>query len=254
MNELVTRTWNDTPISRRASDGYVNATAMCKAEERRWNDYVRLDRTQEYIAALTETLCGAAVAGNPATGISMIKTIQGGTPELQGTWIHPRLAVDLARWISPAFAVWMDGWFLEGAEPTATNRLDEIERVFNLLSKIGPIRPAHRDILQDLVMDTLTPNTATNESEPTGYQVTVTEAWRNVTGRKLAQNESSSIGRKIANTWRKEFGTEPPTAKTVVDGVARDVCRYDQKWLESKIRGMGQGNRIVGIVKKGVGL
>jgi len=39
--------------------------------------------------------------------------IQGGRPELQGTWIHPRLAVDLARWICPSFAVWMDGWFLE---------------------------------------------------------------------------------------------------------------------------------------------
>jgi len=250
VNELITRTWNDTPISRRASDGYVNATAMCKAEGKRWNDYVRLDRTQEYIAALTETLCGATVAGNPVTGISVIRTIQGGTPELQGTWIHPRLAVDLARWISPAFAVWMDGWFLESvaqpAEPVTTTRLDEIERVFNLLSKIGPIRPAHRDILQDLVMETLASDTVS-----TGYQVTVTEAWRNVTGRKLAQNESSSIGRKIANTWRKEFGTEPPTAKTVVDGVARDVCRYDQKWLESKIRSMGQGSRIVGIVKKG---
>ena len=38
---------------------------------------------------------------------------QGGAAHLQGTWVHPRLAVDLARWISPAFAVWMDGWFLE---------------------------------------------------------------------------------------------------------------------------------------------
>lgn len=240
MNELITRTWNDTLISRRASDGYVNATAMCKAEGKRWNDYVRLDRTQEYIAALTEPSCGAAVAGNPVTGISVIRTFQGGTPELQGTWIHPRLAVDLARWISPAFAVWMDGWFLEGAESVPVDRIGEIERVFNLLSKIGPIRPAHRDILQDLVMGTLTPDTATSNPMPTGYQVTVTEAWRNVTGRKLTHSESSGIGRKIANTWRKEFGTEPPTAKTVIDGVARDVCRYDQKWLESKIRGMGR--------------
>ncbi len=27
--------------------------------------------------------------------------------------MHPRVAVDLARWCSPEFAVWMDGWFLE---------------------------------------------------------------------------------------------------------------------------------------------
>lgn len=31
----------------------------------------------------------------------------------EGTWIHPRLAVDFARWISADFAVWMDSWFLE---------------------------------------------------------------------------------------------------------------------------------------------
>ena len=36
---LVVRSWNDTPISRRTSDGYINATAMCKANAKRWTDY-----------------------------------------------------------------------------------------------------------------------------------------------------------------------------------------------------------------------
>jgi hypothetical protein len=31
--------------------------------------------------------------------------------------VHPRIAVDLARWLHPEFAVWMDGWFLEGVTP-----------------------------------------------------------------------------------------------------------------------------------------
>lgn len=124
---LTVRIWNDAGISRRDSDGYVNATAMCQANGKRWENYHRCQRTQEYIAALSQHL--GAVMGNPTTGIEpqssfgaavalnratgLVHTIQGGTPALQGTWIHPRLAVDLARWISPAFAVWMDGWFLE---------------------------------------------------------------------------------------------------------------------------------------------
>jgi hypothetical protein len=111
------RFWQGTAIQRREADGFVNATAMCKAGGKRWNHYITLDRTQEYMAALAsvapEKPCGAAVAGIPATGSALIHTVQGGTPALQGTWIHPRLAIDLARWISPAFAVWMDGWFLE---------------------------------------------------------------------------------------------------------------------------------------------
>ena len=105
---LTARAWNGISISRRISDGYVNATAMCQAGGKKWNDYVRLARSQAYITAL------AAVAGNPATGnAGLILVIQGGPPHLQGTWIHPRLAIDLARWISAPFAVWMDGWFLE---------------------------------------------------------------------------------------------------------------------------------------------
>lgn len=115
------REWNGTAIQRRA-DGFINATAMCQAGGKRLNDYTRLDRTIEYIEALrlaltAETHCGAAVAGFPATLSDVIEVNQGGLPHLQGTWIHPRLAVDLARWISPAFAVWMDGWFLEQMEP-----------------------------------------------------------------------------------------------------------------------------------------
>jgi hypothetical protein len=108
---MESRVWNGTPIHRRAADGYVNATAMCKAGRKLWKNYHQNDRARSYIAALS------AVAGNPATeDHGLIHTIKGGRPELQGTWVHPRLAVDLARWISPAFAVWMDGWFLEVAQ------------------------------------------------------------------------------------------------------------------------------------------
>ena len=113
------REWNGCAIQRRQADGFVNATAMCRAGGKRWNHYASNERTREYICALAasvgvQTPCAAAVAGFPATGIhGLIHVIKGGSPELQGTWIHPRLAIDLARWISPSFAVWMDGWFLE---------------------------------------------------------------------------------------------------------------------------------------------
>ena len=102
---IVVRTWNDAPISRRDSDGYADATAMCQANGKLWGNYRQLDRTTDYITALAD-----------ATGLQpaqLIISTKGGPAHLQGTWIHPRLAVDLARWISPAFAVWMDGWFLD---------------------------------------------------------------------------------------------------------------------------------------------
>ena len=113
------REWNGCAIQRRQVDGFVNATAMCRAGGKRWTLYAANDRTRQYICALGASIglhipCAAAEVGFPTSGIpGLIDVIKGGRPELQGTWIHPRLAVDLARWISPAFAVWMDGWFLE---------------------------------------------------------------------------------------------------------------------------------------------
>ena len=114
--QIEARVWNGHPIHRRQVDGYVNASAMCRAGGKRWNHYVTNDRTTEYLQALSGS------AGIPAD--LLVASIGTGPNHLRGTWIHPRLAVDLARWISPQFAVWMDGWFLEQFTtplPTTTN-------------------------------------------------------------------------------------------------------------------------------------
>jgi hypothetical protein len=111
MGGIEQRQWRGTDIQRRSHDGYVNATAMCSAGGKRWNHYVTNDRTSEYLQALSGS------AGIPAD--RLVASVVTGPNELRGTWVHPRLAVDLARWISPAFAVWMDGWFLEGLQRSA---------------------------------------------------------------------------------------------------------------------------------------
>ncbi len=105
------RQWHGTPISRRA-DGYVNATAMCKAYGRLFADYRRLDRTAQYLQALSRSM------GNPIDLLVVVITT--GPNHQRGTWVHPRIAVDLARWLHPEFAVWMDGWFLESLTPSPT--------------------------------------------------------------------------------------------------------------------------------------
>lgn len=102
---LSVRTWNDAPISRRDGDGYADATAMCQANGKLWGHYISNQRTTDYLQAL------AASLGIPAD--QLVITTTTGPNHLRGTWAHPRLAVDLARWLSPQFAVWMDGWLLE---------------------------------------------------------------------------------------------------------------------------------------------
>jgi hypothetical protein len=106
---MESRTWNGVAIQRRPADGYVNATAMCKAYGKHWSHYVENARTTQYLQALSTSL------GIPRD--LLIQSITTGLNELRGTWVHPRIAVDLARWLHPEFAVWMDGWFLESFTP-----------------------------------------------------------------------------------------------------------------------------------------
>ena len=43
----------------------------------------------------------------------LIQIVQGGTPDKQGTWIHPYVAMNLAQWCSPMFAVMVSNWTFE---------------------------------------------------------------------------------------------------------------------------------------------
>lgn len=109
-----TREWNGTAITRRA-DGWVNATQMAKANGKHLPHYLANDRTAEYLQALSGSV------GIPTD--LLVAPVMTGPNAQRGTWIHPRLAVDLARWISPAFAVWMDGWFLDTIPAPAPHHL-----------------------------------------------------------------------------------------------------------------------------------
>ncbi len=136
---LVSRNWNGTPISRRTTDKYVNATAMCKANDKRWSDYRESDRANKYLEALAQI-----------TEIPVFDLIDSRRGNDGGTYVHPQVAIDLARWISAPFAVWMDGWFLEStqqaqpapvAAPPILGRAQEVSAIYLMmaekLEKIG---------------------------------------------------------------------------------------------------------------------
>jgi phage anti-repressor protein len=93
------------PDPQRRKDGYVNATAMCKAAGKRMTHYLENDTTRAFVVEL------AAVAGIPATDIFITK--QGGIPQEQGTWLHPDAAVHFGQWLSPRFALAVSRWVRE---------------------------------------------------------------------------------------------------------------------------------------------
>lgn len=81
---------------------------MCMANGKRWNDFWSTDRCAEYLEALSETI-GKPIVG--AEGLVQTREGRGG-----GTWVHPDVATELARWISASFSVFVNQWFREAVE------------------------------------------------------------------------------------------------------------------------------------------
>lgn len=97
MTGFIDRLAENDVITQRVSDGYFNATAMCRAAGKRINNYTRLPTTSDFINELSSVTRICAT--------ELIQTIQGGPPQLQGTWVHPQVAINLAQWLSPKFAI-----------------------------------------------------------------------------------------------------------------------------------------------------
>ena len=226
---LVSRSWNGTPISRRTTDGYVNATAMCRANGKQWSKYRESDRCQTYLDALAET-----------SGIRMFDLIESRQGQGGGTWVHPQVAVDLARWISAPFAVWMDGWFLESvqqAQPapmeTTAPRLREaevitlVERSIVMFERLGGLDERDQLLFKDIVRsNVLTASSGMLSGAPTDEELTLGDAWLEVFQQVLPRSQFCAAGRLVASAYREEFGEEPPRRQQFVDGAPRQVKRF----------------------------
>jgi hypothetical protein len=81
-------------------DGFINATAIAKQFNKQPKDYLKSERTQEYIESIRRILL---LEQNQVVIVKNGSVENGG-----GTWLHPKLAIDFARWLSSDFAVWCD--------------------------------------------------------------------------------------------------------------------------------------------------
>ena len=102
---LVTYELEREVIHQRVKDGFVNATAMCKAGGKLFGDYRRLQTTNQFLEALSRSM------GIPIDQLVVI--VVSGANELRGTWVHPQVAIHLAQWISPEFAVKVTQWIFD---------------------------------------------------------------------------------------------------------------------------------------------
>jgi hypothetical protein len=98
---LITHKVQNAIVEQRAEDGYINATAMCKAAGKLVGDYRRLSATEDFLDELEADM------GIPIS--VLVQSVKGGAGA-QGTWVHPHVALHLAQWLSAKFAVQVSKW------------------------------------------------------------------------------------------------------------------------------------------------
>lgn len=146
-------------VSQRSKDGYINATAMCKAAGKEWSNYRKNQNTSAFLDALASAL--------RIRRTDLIQSIIGGPPALQGTWVHPQVAINLAQWLSPEFAVKVSEWvfdWMSGRAPDIVRPLP-----FHLRRYIANqlnVPPGHFSVLTELTQCLVGPMEATGYTLP----------------------------------------------------------------------------------------
>lgn len=81
----------------------INATHMAKAFKKLVGHFLALKGTKDYISLLNSRYRDS----DNGTNKEVLRVVQGGNPELQGTWMDEKLALKFAAWLSPAFELWV---------------------------------------------------------------------------------------------------------------------------------------------------
>lgn len=106
-------------------DGYIFATALCKAAGKRVNNWLRSGETRKIVRYVSE---------NTNTPVdALIDSRKGGTTKIpQGTWVHRKLALHLAMWCSSHFFFQVSNWVEEWT--LINNNHDKfMKEIYNLI-------------------------------------------------------------------------------------------------------------------------
>lgn len=212
-----------TVIHQRAVDGYVNATAMCKAVSKNFADYSRLKITQEFFTELSGS------TGIPIDQLSF--TTMTGSNDRRGTWVHPDVAINLGQWCSPKFAVavakWVREWLTGNSKPA--NLPYHVQRY--MANRLA-IPPTHFSMLNELLFGLVGP------LENAGYTIPDDMVPDISTGRMFCKwlRDEKGIDTDCLPTYRHEYADgRTVTAKLYPNELLADFRKhFHEVWLPTK--------------------
>lgn len=145
--ELIPRKVKESTIQQRASDGYINATELCLVAGQQWHRYIWLETTGHFLRTLAgkEGLTVPQLCEDRSNGV---------------VWVHPKVALHLAQWLSPEFAVqvtdWVYEWMSGGGKPAPSSGglPYHLERH---MANVGKVPHTHFSILQEMTTSLIAP-------------------------------------------------------------------------------------------------
>jgi phage antirepressor YoqD-like protein len=137
---------NDVTFAYKDGVTMVNATQMAKKFSKLPADWTRQKYTKEFISALM-TARGIHIATD------LLRVING---DKGATWMHEDVALEFARWLSPAFAIWCNDRIKElmkfgmtATQPTLEAMLDNPDLVIGLATKLKQQREENQRLVAE---------------------------------------------------------------------------------------------------------
>ena len=154
---LITHQIDRNIIDQRASDGYINASQLCKVAGKRWHNYVRNETTGHFLRALE---------AKTRISVSLLNQEVIDENGLHSTWVHPKVAIHLAQWLSADFAVQVSEWVYEWMSGTPQQPRQLPYHLRRHMLNLGKIPATHFSILQELTASLIGPLEAQGYTMP----------------------------------------------------------------------------------------
>lgn len=223
MDSLQNFDYNGQLIQRRA-DGFVNLTQMCQAHGKRLDVFLKVNKTKGYIDALTQS-----------HQMVVLDSDRGGNHS--GTWGHPSLAINLARWISPQFAVWCDAHIFNLLSTGQTSL--EIDPIEEMKLKIQLATLENQKVQADLALTNLRYTITQTCPEPVqqkvlGYSTIKEVEYRDriIKDDDVVNNGSTATKTELCKRYGILTKTGKPDFKRL-DAILIDMPELEEAWENS---------------------
>ena len=126
----------DVSLLSKTDDVFFNATLIAKQFGKKPNEWLDSKQGKEYIAVILEA--------ENFRYENLVRTTTGG--KYQGTWLHNKLALPFARWLSVKFEYQLDKWIEQRLNQEHLRKQDRLALRTGFLPLTNAIQQAHTEI------------------------------------------------------------------------------------------------------------